>query len=162
MPCKHSLVCRESRRAFLHQGGRGLLTLAALGFAGDGVLPVSAIAGVESGKEKTYPIPSADGVNIDRGSSVMIVRYANHVYAFSMACPHENAAVKWVAKQQRFFCTKHDSEYTPDGTYTTGHATRNLDRFPVRRDGTSVVVSLDRVFHSDANKAAWAYAAVDV
>ena len=37
-------------------------------------------------KEKSYPIPSSDGVNIDRGSSVMIVRYADHPYAFSMAC----------------------------------------------------------------------------
>jgi hypothetical protein len=27
-----------------------------------------------------------------------------------------------------FQCTNHDSEYTPDGTYTKGHATRNLDR----------------------------------
>jgi Rieske Fe-S protein len=139
-----------------------VLTLAALGLGVDVVLPVSAIAGVAAGKEKTYPIPSSDGVNIDRGSSVMIVRYASHVYAFSMACPHENAAVKWVAKEHRFFCTKHDSEYTADGIYTTGHATRNLDRFPVRRDGSSVIVSLDRVFHSDANKESWMAAAIDV
>ena len=163
MPCKNlSSECGGSRRAFLRRSGCGLLTLAALGLGGDAVLPVSAIAGVESGKEKMYPIPLGDGVNIDRGSSVMIVRYGSHVYAFSMACPHENAAVKWVAKEHRFFCTKHDSEYTPDGTYTTGHATRNLDRFPVRREGSSVIVSLDRVFHSDANKAAWTAAAIDV
>ena len=161
MPCKESSTCHPSRRAFLQQSGCGLLSLAAMGLAGDIVLPVKAIAGVGSAKEKTYPIPSADGVNIDRSSSVMIVRYANHVYAFSMACPHENAAVKWVAKDRRFFCTKHDSQYTPDGTYTTGHATRNLDRFPIRKEGTSVVVSLDRVFHSDANNAAWMAAAVD-
>jgi Rieske Fe-S protein len=163
MSCKHvSSVCRESRREFLQQSGCGLFTLAALGLAGDAVLPVSAIAGVESGKEKTYPIPATDGVNIDRGSSVMIVRYTGHVYAFSMACPHENAAVKWVAKEHRFFCTKHDSEYTPDGIYMTGHSTRNLDRFPVRRDGDSVIVSLNRVFHSDANKAAWTSADIEV
>jgi len=155
------MSCKESRRAFLHHGGCGLLTLAAMGLAGDAMLPVSAIAGVGTGKEKGYPIPSSDSVNIDRSSAVMIVRYADHIYAFSMACPHENAAVKWVAKDRRFYCTKHDSQYTPDGTYQTGHATRNLDRFPIRKEGTSVVVSLDRVFHSDANQAAWASAAVD-
>ena len=154
--------CKESRRAFLHQSGCGLLTLAAMGLGGDTVLPVSAIAGVGTGKEKTYSIPSADGVNIDRSGSVMVVRYAGHLYAFSMACPHENAAVKWVAKDRRFYCTKHDSQYTPDGTYQTGHATRNLDRFPIRKEGTSLVVSLDRVFHSDANTAAWSSAEVDV
>lgn len=156
------MSCNESRRAFLQHGGCGLLSLAAMGLAGDLVLPVSAIAGVGAGKEKTYPIPASDGVNIDRGSSVIIVRYTGHVYAFSMACPHENAAVKWVAKDGRFFCSKHDSQYTPDGTYQTGHATRNLDRFPIRKDGGSVVVSLDRVFHSDANAGAWMSAAVDI
>ena len=133
-----------------------------MGLVGDAVLPVSAIAGVSNGKEKSYPIPSADGVNIDRSSQVMLVRYSSRVYAFSMACPHENAAVKWVAKDHKFQCTKHDSVYKPDGTYTSGHATRNLDRFPIRRDGGSVVVSLDRVFKSDQNNAAWAAAGVDV
>jgi Rieske Fe-S protein len=152
----------RSRRQFLQQGGCGLFTLAALGLAGDAVLPVSAIAGTGSAKEKTYPIPAADGVNVDRGSHVMIVRYANHVYAFSMACPHEHAAVKWLKKDNRFQCTKHDSQYTPDGTYTSGHATRNLDRFPIRRDGASVVVDLDKVFQSDAHKAAWTAAAVNL
>jgi Rieske Fe-S protein len=156
------MPCKDSRRVFLQQGGCGLITLAAMGLAGDVLLPVSAIAGAGSAKEKTYPIPASDGVNIDRGSSLMIVRYANHVYAFSMACPHEQAAVKWVAKERRFYCTKHDSQYTADGIYRTGHATRNLDRFPLRKEGESVVVSLDRVFHSDANKAAWDAATIEV
>ena len=133
-----------------------------MGLMGDVVLPVAAIAGAGAGKEKTYPVPASDSVNVDRGNSLIVVRYQNHVYAFSLACPHEQAAVKWVEKQRRFFCTKHDSEYTPDGTYQTGHATRNLDRFPVRKDGASLIVSLDRVFHSDANQAAWASAVIDV
>ena len=157
MSCKDS-----SRREFLQQSGCRLFTLAALGFGADILLPVSAIAGAGSAKERTYPIPAADGVNVDRGAQVMLVRYANRIYAFSMACPHEHAAVKWLKKDGRFQCTKHDSQYTPDGTYTTGHATRNLDRFPIRRDGASVVVNLDKVFQSDQHAAAWAAAAVDV
>jgi Rieske Fe-S protein len=132
-----------------------------MGFSGDVALPVYAVAGVGTGKEKMYPIPQADAVNIDRGPHVMVVRYMNRVYAFSMACPHENAAVKWLPNDHRFQCTKHDSQYTPDGTYTSGHATRNLDRFLIRKEGTSVVVSLDRVFRSDENKVAWSAAGVD-
>ena len=65
-------------------------------------------------------------------------------------------------KENRFQCSKHDSQYTPDGTYTTGHATRNLDRFPIKREGSSVVVDLEKVFQSDQHAAAWAAAAVDV
>ena len=133
-----------------------------MGLVGDVVLPVAAIAGGGAGKDKTYPIPASDGVNVDRGNSLVVVRYENHVYAFSLACPHEQALVKWVEKQHRFFCSKHDSQYTPDGTYRTGHATRNLDRFPVRKEGSSLSVSLDRVFHSDANQSAWTSAVIDV
>lgn len=160
MPSRPPSGC-SSRRDFLRQGGCGLFTLASFGLGGDLLLPVSAIAGAGAGPEKSYPVPAADGVNIDRSAQVMLVRYAGHVYAFAMACPHENAAVKWLAKDHRFQCTKHDSVYTPDGTYTSGHATRNLDRFPIRREGTTLVVSLDRVYRSDQNKAAWTDAAVD-
>jgi len=95
-----------------------VFTLAALGLSADLVLPVSAIAGAGSGPERSYPIPAADSVNIDRKSQVILVRYANRVYAFALACPHEHAAVKWLAKDHRFQCTKHDSQYTPDGKYT--------------------------------------------
>jgi hypothetical protein len=44
----------------------------------------------------------------------------------------------------------------------TGHATRNLDRFPVRRDQSEVVVTIDRVYRSDQNLAAWTAAAIGV
>ena len=128
-----------------------MFTLAALGLSADLVLPVSAIAGSGSGPERSYPIPAADSVNIDRKAQVILVRYANRVYAFALACPHEHAAVKWLAKDHRFQCTKHDSQYTPDGKYTSGKATRNLDRFPVRKEGSTVIVTTDRVFQSDQN-----------
>src|SRR5689334_16690642 len=82
------MPCKESRRAFLHDGGCGLLTLAAMGLVGDVVLPVSAIAAAGAGKDKTYQIPTSDSVNVDRGNSLVVVRYQNHVYAFTLACPH--------------------------------------------------------------------------
>ena len=107
-----------------------------------------------------YDIPAADGVIIDRKTQVILVRYGTHVYAMAMACPHEQAAVKWVKKDGRFQCTKHDSQYKPDGTYVTGHATRNLDRFPIRRADNQVVVGLDKVYHSDQHAAAWQAAVV--
>lgn len=156
MPCNPT-----DRRTFLHQSSCGLLTLAMLGLAeGAGALPVAAIAGEGSDVERRYPIPAADGVNIDRRAQVILVRAGGHVYAMALACPHENAAVKWLAKDGRFQCSKHDSTYTPAGAYTSGHATRNLDRFPIRRDQGDVVVSTDRVFRSDQNLAGWTAAAV--
>ena len=112
--------------------------------------------------ERRYPIPATDSVNIDRQAQVIVVRSNAHAYAFSLACPHENAAVKWVEKDHRFQCTKHDSRYQPDGTHISGRSTRNLDRFPVRKDGTTLVVTTDVTFHSDADPKGWAGAAVDV
>ena len=156
------MSCDLSRRRFLQGGGCALFTLTSLGFAPGAEVPVSAAAGSGSGSERTYPIPSADGVTIDRGAQVILVRVDAKVAAMSLACPHENAVVKWLPKDHRFQCSKHDSQYTPNGTYTSGHATRNLDRFPIRREGGSVIVSVDRVFHSDQNADAWSAATVAV
>jgi Rieske Fe-S protein len=135
--------------------------MTSLGFAPGAVVPVHAAAGSGSGAEKSYPLPSADGVTIDRGAQVILVRVNGKVAAMSLACPHENAVVKWLPKDGRFQCSKHDSQYTPNGTYTSGHATRNLDRFPIRRDGGKVVVSVDRVFRSDQNLKEWTDASID-
>ena len=158
MPCKHA-----TRREFLRDAGCGVFTIAALGLSADAVaLPVTMAAGAVSATERSYPIPQADGVTIDRKSQVILVRFQSKAFAMALACPHENAAVKWLAKDHRFQCSKHDSEYTPQGTYTTGHTTRNLDRFPIRRDGTSLVVTVDRVYRSDQNLPAWTNASVDL
>ena len=57
---------------------------------------------------------------------------------------------------------EHDSEYKPDGVYTVGHTTRNLDRYVIRRDGDAVVVDLHRWVQSDKDPAGWAAAALGV
>ena len=99
-------------------------------------VPVTAGAPLgASGPELTYPIPAADGATIDRDNGVIIVRFRNKVFAFNLSCPHENAAVRWKAAVNRFECSRHDSRYTPDGLYTSGRATRNMDRFALKRNG---------------------------
>ena len=108
--------------------------------------------------ERRYPVPASDAVSIDRGAQVILVRTGRSVYAMAFACPHQNAAVKWVERDHRFQCTNHDSRYTPDGTYTSGRATRNLDRFPIRLEGDAVVVATDQVYRSDRDQSAWSAA----
>ena len=153
----------KTRREFLLEGGCGLFTIAALGLSIDATaLPVSMVEGEGSRSERSYPIPATDGVNVDRDAQVILVRYQNKVFAMALACPHENAAVRWLPKDQRFQCTKHDSKYTPQGAYMSGRATRNLDRFAIRRDEGSVIVTMDRVYQSDREPDAWSGAAADV
>ncbi len=123
-------------------------------------LPVHMIDGAGAGAEQSYPIPATDSVNVDGKTGLILARAAGKVYAFSMSCPHERAAVKWVPKDNRFACTKHDSKYRPDGTYISGRSTRSLDRFPIRRDGNQILVTLDLVFRFDKDPAGWEKAVI--
>jgi Rieske Fe-S protein len=160
-------VKHNARRAFLGQVGVASVSLLWLGLASTGVvsLPVSVLeaAGVQSnGNERRYPIPASDGVTVDKSAQLILVRYASHVYVFALSCPHQNNAVKWNAKAARFQCTKHDSEYQPDGLHVSGRATRNLDRYVIHRDGDSVVVDLRRWIQSDKDSAGWTAATIAV
>ena len=158
--------CFESdwgRRDFLRAGGCFALALTAIGLpASLAGLPVVEMTGTGAPTDKKYNLPASDSVNIDHGTQVILVRYQNSVFAFALACPHEHAAVKWLNKDKRFQCSKHDSQYTPNGTYTTGHATRNLDRFAIRREDAAIFVDLHRWFESDKDPGGWASAVVQL
>ncbi len=126
-------------------------------------LPVVAAAGSQTGPdERSYPLPAGDGVTIDRDTQVILVRFQEKVYAFNLACPHENTALRWRQRDVRFQCPRHESQYQPDGTFIQGRATRNMDRFAVKRAGDSVVVDLNRLLRSDQQPQDWASAAVPV
>jgi nitrite reductase/ring-hydroxylating ferredoxin subunit len=157
-------ACEENRREFL----RHTVAVVAGAIAGLGALPEAARAfparlggpSASTGQERTYPIPAVDGVTIDRDNQVMLVRYQNRAYAFALACPHQNAALRWMDKDERFQCPKHGARFDPAGALISGPPKRNLDRFAVRRDGDSLVVDLAKLFRSDQQKAEWEAASV--
>ncbi len=142
-----------TRRVFLLEAGGGLIAT---------LLVSIATTGAAGSAEKRYPIPASDGATVDHDAQVILVRYQNRIVALAVACPHQNAAVKWLPGDGRFQCSKHDSRYTPDGVHTAGRATRNMDRFPITRDGATVVVDVSRVYRSDQDAAGWASAALTV
>ena len=72
-----------------------------------------------------------------------------------LACPHQNTALRWNQKVQKFQCPKHHSQYKPDGTFIDGRATRSMDRFAVKHDGANLVVNLDKVYEDDRDHAGW-------
>jgi nitrite reductase/ring-hydroxylating ferredoxin subunit len=141
-----------SRRDFLQ-------IVATLGFT---ALPVLFVEGVEAASEQKYPFPTADGVAIDRKQQVIIVRTQGHVYAFNLSCPHENTALKWLPKDMRFQCPKHESRYQLNGTFMSGRATRNMDRLTIRRDGDALFADLSHIIKSDTDPAGWAAATIPV
>ena len=130
---------------------------------GADALPVTLGAGEPAGAaQSSYPVPAADGVTIDRQQQVILVRFQQHAYAFNLACPHENTALRWKERDGRFQCPRHESQYQPDGTFLSGRATRNMDRFEIHRAGERLVVNLQRLFRSDQQPQDWSAASVAV
>jgi Rieske Fe-S protein len=138
-----------TRRAFLKIAGALVALPVAFGSS------VSA-----AGHEYQYAIPAADGVTIDRKAQIIIVRYQQHLYAFNLACPHENTALKWLPKDGRFQCPKHESRYQPSGQFIDGRATRNMDRLGVRVESDMLIVDVKKFYKSDKDPAGWAAATV--
>ena len=151
------------RRDFLHgvigcaAAAIAVGCLAAAEASGFGI--TTAVSEVQ-GTGRRYPLPQTDGVTVDPSSSVMLVRLPGQVLALAIACPHQRAAVRWLPKEQRFQCSKHDSKYEPNGTYTSGRATRNLDRFPIQREGQSVLIDVTRIYRSDQDAVGWSAAVI--
>lgn len=167
----HSHDCRDcalhagSRREFLREAlGGALMAVGVLATAADvaAALPLTEVRGAGSRSDKAYPIPASDGAAIDKSESVIIARFENRVYAFSLACPHQNTAIRWEAAEHRFQCPKHHSRYRPDGTFIDGRATRGLDRFALKRDDDRVLVNLDELYRQDENANEWASAFVEL
>jgi nitrite reductase/ring-hydroxylating ferredoxin subunit len=157
--CDGCAVAAAGRRRFLHDAALMVAgTLAALSAA-----PVSAaaleprfiraLAGPDA--MKSYPIPAGDSVNIDKDESVIIARWKGKLFAFSLACPHQNTALHWEPDDQDFRCPKHHSIYTPEGVFIDGRATRSMDRFAVKRDGGNVSVDLDKLYREDDDPDLW-------
>ena len=151
-----------SRREFLGRLGASLTTLAAFLDVTDlsalEVVPVTA-RGIH-GARKSYDVPATDGVRFDKDTEVILVRQGNMVWAFALSCPHQNTALKWNPRDQRFQCPKHKSKYRPDGVFIEGRATHAMDRYSIAHEGNTVVVDLDALHQQDTDPTGWASAAV--
>lgn len=151
--------CPLERRAFLRDAAMAIAgVMAAIGIPRSvaEALPVRAVRAVRvHGDERAYPIPAADGVEIDRDESLIVARAQGMAFVFSLACPHQNTALRWNGGAHQFQCPKHKSKYTAEGVFIEGRATRSMDRFAVRRDGNQIVADLDRLYRQDEDAEAW-------
>ena len=155
-----------SRRAFLRDSLLAVAgALIAVGATDSAAMaaPLRMIAGRRRADQTVkYPIPAADGVQIDKDNQVILVRWQNAAYAFNLSCPHQNTALHWQEQDKQFQCPKHHSKYRPDGTFVEGRATRGMDRYAVSNTATGVVVDLDKVYTQDADEAQWTGALIHV
>ena len=152
------------RRAFLRAAALGVLGA----LAGEAALP--ALAGAVGTTTPTrvgrlelrYTVPSADGVAVDESNEVILVRWQQRAYAFSTKCPHRGARLEWHSDEGRVFCPKHKARFRPDGAHDSGRKSRDLDRYDIRREGTSLVIKLDTLRRVDTDPTGWAAATVTI
>jgi nitrite reductase/ring-hydroxylating ferredoxin subunit len=162
----HACPLVLDRRRFLRDAS---LAIGAALVAG-GLIPnraladgVREIAALSSGKlERAYALPATDGVWVDAGSRLALVRVGRQVFAFSLECPHRGRVLEWNDAENRFYCPKHKVRFLADGQRASGRQTPDLDRFGLRLEQNRVVVAIDSVFAADANPAAWAGAVLRV
>ena len=146
------------RRALLRAAA---VVLASLGLLG--VMPRNVGAATHGRRdEKRYPMLHTDGVSIDKDNGVIVARAGGKAYAFSLACPHQNTALRWKPDDRQFQCPKHKSRYRDDGAFIEGRATRAMDRLAVRRDGDILVVDVDTLYQQDEQPTEWQAAFVVV
>ena len=156
------------RRVFLRNMGIAVAaTLAALGaapgisFATSGRV-LAPLAGDGGGAQRRYDLPRADGVWIDSANEVILARWQNRVYAFSLRCPHRGATLEWHAAESRVYCPKHKARFRPDGMHDSGRATRSLDRYDLRLEGNAITVDREALHRVDEDPRGWNAAVVSV
>lgn len=154
-PC----ISCAGRRDFLRTALRGAASVAALSALGPATAIAAAAPRVAGGAVR-YALPAADGVSIDSTNDVILCRSNGEIFAFALACPHQNTALKAMPKNAGFQCSRHKSKYLPNGTFVSGRATRNMDRLQIARDGAQIVVEPEIAFESDVDPAKWAAASV--
>jgi nitrite reductase/ring-hydroxylating ferredoxin subunit len=163
-PCPACRDCADRRDFLRDAAGLALGVLVGLGLspARAAALAIRHATGrrLPGSDDCVYPIPPSDGATIDKKNQVILVRFREVAYAFALSCPHQNTALRWLEPVGRFQCPKHKSQYQPDGTFITGRATRNMDRMPIRSDGTQLHIDCDHVFESDKDPVGWAAAKV--
>jgi Rieske Fe-S protein len=149
------------RREFLRNAAAFAVAAISLGLPIRSVSAKVMSSAIGGQKTLSYPLPAVDGADIDRDNEVILVRYKNEVFAFSLGCPHQNVALRWNETDMRFQCPKHHSQYQPSGEFITGRATRNMDRLAIRRDAANnIIVDPDTLYQSDEDEAQWKAAVV--
>ena len=166
--CEGDCSLPASRRRFLRQSFIAMAAaLVSAGMPGSAALAMSLefVEGDRRGGDPvSYPVPAADGAQIDKKNEVILVRWQGAVYAFNLSCPHQNTALRWDDRDKGFACPKHHSRFEPIGAYVadSGRATRNMDRFAIVRDGANIRVDLDKLYEADKDGAEWAAAVIKI
>ena len=157
-----------SRRVFLRDAAAmAAAAVAAVSIASPGMAFAQTVTEIEPVRipaagipERSYAIPAANSVSVDPTNEVILARWEDRVYAFSMKCPHKGAQLEWRQSEERVYCPKHEARFLADGSHASGRGTRDLDRYSIRRNANDIVVDLGELWRRDTDPDAWTQAVV--
>jgi cytochrome b6-f complex iron-sulfur subunit len=92
----------------------------------------------------------SDGALADTLTTESTLRDSDGSYwlALYYLCPHLGARLPYRNECRSFKCPSHGAHFHCDGEYLDGPSPRSMDRFPVRFDGTIVVVDTGQLNQS--------------
>ena len=134
----------DGRRNFLHIAIGTLATV----FSASLLYPLFKFLwppGDKSGGEGRVGIPAEEmlagqsRIVLVRGEPVLVIREANRVVALSAACTHQSCIVKYQGGGV-VLCPCHASAFDLSGNVTAGPAPRPLSSYPVRIEGSQIVI----------------------
>jgi menaquinol-cytochrome c reductase iron-sulfur subunit len=76
----------------------------------------------------------------DEKFTAWVLRSGSDVVAFGPQCTHLGCAYQWDKGKGEFICPCHNSRFSREGTVLGGPATRPLDRYEVRLEGTKLLL----------------------
>lgn len=93
---------------------------------------------MDSPQEITFDRNRVDGwkVQNEKASAWVILNGDRTLTAFSPLCTHLGCAYQWEGRQKQFSCPCHGSVFSKTGTVIQGPASRPLDRYPVKIEGS--------------------------
>jgi nitrite reductase/ring-hydroxylating ferredoxin subunit len=158
--CGECALATASRRAFLRDLGLMVVGALAVGSTAKPALALAdSVTTIDAARrranQRMYALPTSDSIAIDADSEVIIARWQNRVYAFSLRCPHRGTRLEWLGDERRIFCPKHKARFRTDGSHESGRQSRDLDRYDLRREGGMLVVDLDALRRADREPQAW-------
>lgn len=168
--CEQCPMVVTSRRAFLRDAAAvAAAAVAAVSIARPGLAFAQTVTEIEpvgtpnaGVPERSYTIPPANSVSVDPANEVILARWEDRVYAFSIKCPHKGALLEWRPSEERVYCPRHEARFLADGSHFSGRSTRDLDRYKIRRNANDIVVDLGELVRRDIDPDAWTQAVVSL
>ncbi len=76
----------------------------------------------------------------EKSTAWVVKTSESQAIAFAPQCTHLGCAYRWEESKNQFLCPCHTSNFSIEGKVLSGPAPRELDRYPVKVQGTRILI----------------------